>query len=165
MNNEVEMVRSRWHGRYADEMSVTEVEALFSDVFEAASVGRRSGTEIAAIVGQTQARWQTLWTIETSSLTVPQIGRRLGVTRQSVQRLANELASEGLVTFADNPDHRTSPLVQLTDHGRAVLDEINTAGAAFNTAVLESLGLEHVRQLRDLLRGLITSVNAHLSKT
>lgn len=96
-------------------MVVEEVEALFSEVFEAASVGRRSGTEIAAIVGQTQARWQLLWTIGGGSLTVPQIGRRLGVTRQNIQRLANELAADGIVVFADNPDHRTSPLVQLTD--------------------------------------------------
>lgn len=149
---------------YADEMSVEEVETLFSEVFEAASVGRRSGTEIAATVGQTQARWQLLWTIGASSLTVPQIGRRLGVTRQNIQRLANELAAEGLVVFADNPDHRTSPLVRLTDQGRAALDELNAAGTALNTAVLDDLGPDRIRQLRDLLRDFITSVNANLDE-
>ncbi len=45
-----------------------------------------------------------------------------------------------------------------------MLDEINTAGAAFNTAVLEDLGPDRIRQLRDLLRDFITSVNAHLSE-
>jgi DNA-binding MarR family transcriptional regulator len=150
--------------RYAGDM-IEEVEALFSELFEAASVGRRSGAEIAAMVGQTQARWQTLWTIGAGSLTVPQVARRLGVTRQSVQRLANELADEGLLNFVDNPDHKTSPLVRLTDQGRAVLDEINAAGTIFNTAVLEDLGPERVRELRELLRDFITTAKANLSET
>jgi DNA-binding MarR family transcriptional regulator len=149
-------------GLYHDEM-VEEVEALFSEIFEAANVGRRSGGEIAATMGQTQSRWQTLWTIGSEALTVPQIGRRLGVTRQNIQRLANQLAAEGMVTFAENPDHKISPLVQLTDKGRAALDEINAAGVAFNTAVLEGLGPDHVRELRTLLVEFTATVKANLN--
>jgi len=144
-------------------MSVEEVEALFSEVFEAAAVGRRSGTEIAAAVGQTQARWQTLWTLGTGSLTVPQIARRLGQTRQNIQRLANELAEERLVDFADNPDHKRSPLVSLTERGRSVLDDINSAGATFNGAVLTELGADRVQELRVLLRDFTAAVKANLT--
>ncbi len=161
--NVVEAVTYCHSALYAGDM-VEEVEALFAELFEAASVGRRSGTEIASTLGQTQARWQTLWTIGGGSLTVPQVARRLGVTRQSVQRLANELADEGLLSFVENPDHRTSPLVRLTDQGRAVLDEINAAGAVFNTAILEGLGPNRVRELRELLRDFITTAKASLSE-
>lgn len=139
---------------------IEEVRALFSDLFEAAAVGRRAGTAIAGRVGQTQARWQTLWTIDATPVTVPQIGRRLGVSRQNIQRLVNDLAADGLVVFVDNPDHKTSPLVALTDHGRAVLDEINTAGNAFNAELLESLGPEHVERLRKLLTDFTTAMKA-----
>jgi hypothetical protein len=34
--------------------------------------------------------------------------------RQRLQRLADELAAEGLVKFTENPNHRRSKLVQLT---------------------------------------------------
>ena len=42
-------------------------------------------------------------------------------SRQRMQRLADELAAEGLVEFIDNPRHRQSKLVQLTAKGRCAL--------------------------------------------
>ncbi|MGB6058863.1 MAG: MarR family winged helix-turn-helix transcriptional regulator [Microthrixaceae bacterium] len=137
-----------------------DVQTLFSELFEASAAGRRAGEEIAGVVGQTQARWQTLWTIGDASLTVPQIGRRLGVSRQAVQRLVNELANEALVELVDNPDHKTSPLVSLTRKGRTALDRINRAGEAFNEALLTEFGAEHIARLRTLLREFVSVVNS-----
>src|SRR5262245_13138758 len=50
-------------------------------------------------------------------LTVPQIAQMRPTSRQRMQRLANELAAEGLVEFTDNPKHRRSKLVRLTPKG------------------------------------------------
>jgi DNA-binding MarR family transcriptional regulator len=50
-------------------------------------------------------------------LTVPQIAEMRPTSRQRMQRLADELAAEGLVEFIDNPKHRRSKLVQLTPKG------------------------------------------------
>jgi hypothetical protein len=50
-------------------------------------------------------------------LTVPQIARMRPTSRQRMQRLADELAADGLVTFIDNPRHRRSKRVQLTRKG------------------------------------------------
>src|SRR5262249_48105972 len=47
-------------------------------------------------------------------LTVPQIAQMRPTSRQRMQRLADELAAEGLIRFIDNPRHRRSKLVQLT---------------------------------------------------
>jgi len=52
-------------------------------------------------------------------LTVPQIAQMRPTSRQRMQRLADELAAEGLVEFIDNPKHRRSKLVQLTAKGDA----------------------------------------------
>src|SRR3981081_683117 len=52
-------------------------------------------------------------------LTVPQIAQMRPTSRQRMQRLADELAAEGLVEFSDNPKHRRSKLVRLTRKGRA----------------------------------------------
>ncbi len=54
-------------------------------------------------------------------LTVPQIAEMRPTSRQRMQRLADELAAEGLVEFVDNPKHRRSKLVQLTAEGRGAL--------------------------------------------
>jgi DNA-binding MarR family transcriptional regulator len=50
-------------------------------------------------------------------LTVPQIARRMGLTRQAVQASVNRLLAEALVEATDNLDHRQSPLIGLTELG------------------------------------------------
>src|SRR5690349_23409452 len=50
-------------------------------------------------------------------VTVPQIARMRPTSRQRMQRLADELAAEGLVELVDNPRHRRSKLVRLTRKG------------------------------------------------
>ncbi len=50
-------------------------------------------------------------------LTVPQIAQMRPTSRQRMQRLADELAAEGLVEFVENPKHRRSRLVRLTRKG------------------------------------------------
>jgi DNA-binding MarR family transcriptional regulator len=83
--------------------------ALFvADVFETAGTLRRYGERIAASAGQTQARWQLLSVVSVGDWTVPMAAERIGTSRQAVQRIANELAEEGLATFDDNPHHRRS---------------------------------------------------------
>ena len=54
-------------------------------------------------------------------LTVPQIAQMRPTSRQRMQRLADELAAEGLVEFIDNPKHRRSKLVRLTPQRRRAL--------------------------------------------
>ena len=89
-------------------------------------------------------------------LTVPQIARMRPTSRQRMQRLADELAAEGLVEFIDNPKHRRSKLVRLTPKGDAryrklharFLSIASTMGAALSKAVIRQT-IEIVRHLSD----------------
>jgi DNA-binding MarR family transcriptional regulator len=89
-------------------------------------------------------------------LTVPQIAQMRPTSRQRMQRLADELAAEGLVDFIDNPKHRRSNLVQLTRKGEARYSELNarlleiasTKGGAHSEADVRKTS-ENVRQLSD----------------
>jgi DNA-binding MarR family transcriptional regulator len=78
-----------------------------------------AGDQLTAEEGLTSARWQVLGAVALAGrpLTVPQIARRMGLTRQSVQASVNRLRAEGLVEAEDNPDHRRSPLIRLTERG------------------------------------------------
>src|SRR3712207_603018 len=58
-------------------------------------------------------------------LPVPGIGRALSLPRQVVQRLCDQALEQGLVATAPNPAHRRSPLVTLTDAGRAAFTRIH----------------------------------------
>ena len=72
----------------------------------------------------TGSRWQVLATLVTQPLTVPQIARRLGVQRQSVQQIVEVLTRDGFVSLTMNPEHARSRLVALTEAGVAAARRI-----------------------------------------
>src|SRR5262245_13499641 len=93
-------------------------------------------------------------------LTVPQIARMRPTSRQRMQRLADELAAQGLVQVIDNPKHRRSKLVQLTPKGDAHYRELDakllviasTMGVALSEADIQKT-IEIVRRLSDEVKG------------
>jgi DNA-binding MarR family transcriptional regulator len=90
-------------------------------LFRANGLLLAAGDLLAAKEGLTSARWQVLGAIALAErpLTVPQIARRMGLTRQSVHATVQRLGHDGLLELAPNADHRRSPLVCLTEPGRA----------------------------------------------
>ena len=54
-------------------------------------------------------------------LTVPQIGRLLGTSRQNIQVIVNRLKPEGFVDVILNPAHERSVLVQATQSGKSLV--------------------------------------------
>lgn len=87
--------------------------------FRANGLFLAAGDLLAADEGLTAARWQVLGAVavEGRPLTVPQIARRMGLTRQAVQASVNRLLGEGLAEAGENPDHRRSPLIRMTEVG------------------------------------------------
>jgi DNA-binding MarR family transcriptional regulator len=75
---------------------------------------------------QTSARWQVLGALDVTGRTVAEIRRRMGLTRQSVQRTTDLLEADGLVSYADNPAHQRAKLATLTPRGRTTLDAITS---------------------------------------
>jgi len=93
--------------------------AVVLATFRANGLLLAAGDVLAAEDGLTSARWQVLGAIVLAErpLTVPQIARRMGLTRQSVQMSVNRLRADGLVQADQNPDHLRSPLIRLTELG------------------------------------------------
>jgi DNA-binding MarR family transcriptional regulator len=137
-----------------------EMQAMYADLFEAAAVSRRQGEVMAGSVGQTQARWQTMWMISSGQLTVPQVARRLGVSRQNIQRITDELRREQLLTLVDNPDHKTSQLLQLTAAGQAQLAHINAASEASLQQMRAYLTDRDIKNFRALLAKFTNAIRA-----
>ena len=79
-----------------------------------------AGDRLVGELGLTSARWQLLGGIaeQEEPLPVAQLARKIGVTRQAVQRIANELAAEGVIAFRANPRHKRAQLVEMTERGR-----------------------------------------------
>jgi len=89
------------------------------EMFRANGLLLAAGHRLATREGLTAARWQVLGALALAGrpLTVPQIARRMGLTRQAVQASVNRLVSEALAEAGANLDHRRSPLIRLTELG------------------------------------------------
>jgi DNA-binding MarR family transcriptional regulator len=115
-----------------------------------------AGDLLAAEYGLTSARWQVLGAMALAQrpLTVPQIARRMGLTRQSVHTSVNRLLGDGLVELVPNADHRRSQLVRMTERGEAsyrAMDEKQTVWVNELAAGLRSSELDTTaRVLGDL---------------
>ena len=132
---------------------------IVADIFELAGRFRSEGEAVAATVGQTQARWQVMSAAAGTPLTVPQIARRLGVTRQAVQRIADVLTREDWATFEPNPDHRGSPHLALTARGRAALAQLSSAALTSHVDLSRRLAGLDVDAIHRGLRRLIEAIN------
>ena len=128
---------------------------IVADVYELAGRFRDQGEAIAATVGQTQARWQVMSAASADPRTVPQIARRLGVTRQNVQRIADLLTAEGSAMFEPNPDHKSSPFLVLTKRGQATLADITRAAQASHARITRRLAGADLGPLHRSLRRLL----------
>ena len=94
--------------------------AVVLEIFRVNGLVLAAGSQLAAQEGLTAARWQVMGAVALAGrpLTVPQIARRMGLTRQAVQATVNQLHRDALVETSDNLDHRRSPLINLTELGR-----------------------------------------------
>ncbi len=93
-------------------------------------------------------------------LTVPRIAKMRPTSRQRMQRLADELAAEGLVKFIDNPKHRRSKLVQLTRKGDARYRELNARFLVIASTMGVALSEADIRNTTEIVRQLSDDVKA-----
>lgn len=114
-----------------------------------------AGDRLTKPLGLTSARWQVLGAIEDQARPVAQIARRMGLARQNVQRLADALETEGMVSYCPNPDHRRAKLVCFTERGKKAYEQLARRQEAWANQIASSvrhselkLALEVVRILR-----------------
>ncbi|MFC9746738.1 MarR family winged helix-turn-helix transcriptional regulator [Streptomyces niveus] len=116
--------------------------------------------ELATPAGLTAAWWQVLGAVLPQPLPVSGIARAMGITRQSVQRIADLLVERDLAAYEPNPAHRRAKLLTPTEKGRAAIHEIKPAHAALARRLADELGqsdfAETVRVLERLSRALDT---------
>jgi DNA-binding MarR family transcriptional regulator len=111
----------------------------------------RNGDRLTRSIGQSSARWQVLGRVGYQPQTVAQIARDMGHARQSVQRVADVLAKEGLVVYRENPADRRAPLLELTPQGADILMTINSLNEEWGRHIMARLNPEQLTTLADAL--------------
>lgn len=106
--------------------------------------------------GEISARWQVLGAVAMSPAPLPvsHIARNMGLSRQGVQRVADELEARGLIQFAPNPHHQRAKLVVLTERGRALYEAAAERQGPWAAALADKLPIEAIEAATELLRTL-----------
>lgn len=114
---------------------------LVLSVFRLNGILQAEGDRMAGSLGLTSARWKVIGVIALSpgGVTVPAIARTLGQSRQAVQRITDVMQEDDLLTYAENPRHKRSPLVALTEQGQQVYNALR--------AVQDPWAIEHTEDV------------------
>lgn len=117
---------------------------------------------LARPAGLTAAWWQVLGAVLDEPLPAAGIARAMGITRQSVQRVADLLVERELAEYRPNPAHRRAKLLAPTAAGRAAVRRIGPRHAEAADHLAEAVGgadrlaeiLEALTELSDAVRQL-----------
>jgi DNA-binding MarR family transcriptional regulator len=109
-----------------------------------------------AVEGEiTAAWWQVLGGVLDEPRTVAEIGRRMGMTRQGVQRVADLLVERGLAEYRPNPAHRRAKLLACTEAGYWAIRRISLAVVPWGNRVGAEIGAGELREALATMRRLI----------
>ncbi|MFF0528439.1 MarR family winged helix-turn-helix transcriptional regulator [Nocardia amikacinitolerans] len=116
--------------------------------------------ELAKPAGITAAWWQVLGAVLHEPLPVAGIARAMGITRQSVQRIADLLVDKGLAEYRPNPAHRRAKLVAITEEGHSAVRRIDPMHAVFADRLAAELGMDEFARIVEALTRLSAAVDA-----
>jgi DNA-binding MarR family transcriptional regulator len=123
---------------------------------------QKSGTRLMRGTGITNARWQTLselFALE-NPVTVSALARHMGLTRQAVQRLADDMAGDGLVEFVANPSDARAMHLLLTEAGKATYHEALEREWQWTNAIAEGLDSKQLTHAVALLEAVTQKMQA-----
>ena len=92
-------------------------------------------------------------------LSVPEIARRYRASRQHVQVTVNSLIDKGLAAAVENPRHKRSPLIMLTDEGRDLFESVLERDREAIDKLFANVPHDDRRQTRETLEKLFKNIS------
>lgn len=141
----------------------TEAGALLTEVvlatFELYGRVLDAAQGLAAAGELTAAWWQVLGGVLDEPRTVAGVARRMGMTRQGVQRVADLLVERGLAEYRTNPAHRRAKLLACTEAGYWAIRRISIATHPWSNTVSAQVGADELRAALGTMRTLIETLD------
>ena len=135
------------------------LEALTALILEVFRLNGRlisTGDRLISDLKLTSARWQVLGAaaLAPSPQPVAWLARSMGLHRQGVQRIVNELVAEGVVVLEQNPHHRRAKLVRLTGKGEQLFEAASRRQKPWAKRLAKGLPPKTIVAAHDVLRTL-----------
>ncbi|VVS92605.1 MarR family winged helix-turn-helix transcriptional regulator [Desulfoluna spongiiphila] len=115
---------------------------LILEIFRVNGAIINAGNDLIKDLGLTSARWQVLGALTEGPATVSDIARHMWLSRQNVQRIANQLIKDGFIETKTNPAHRRAKLCSLSPSGKEAMNEITKRQMAWANEFSKNMNLE-----------------------
>lgn len=128
------------------------------EIFKLGGLLINEGDRMTAEFGITSARWKILGSLALagSPLTVPQIAKTMGQTRQAVQRLVDAMQRDGILEFNENPEHKRAKLISLSTKGQDIYAKLDTIQAEWAKESSDPLKLKELETALSVLKKMTT---------
>ena len=115
---------------------------------------------MAVAGGITAAWWQVLGGVLDQPRSVAEIGRRMGMSRQGVQRVADLLVERGLAAYEPNPAHRRAKLLACTESGYWAIRQITMVQIPWAERIGAGVGADALRTAQATMQHLVDAIDA-----
>jgi DNA-binding MarR family transcriptional regulator len=144
------MAQPRTHQRRGAQLEEFVLE-LLGAFFDLRAAGQEHGLVNEAGAGN----WGLMRILrEEGPKTVPDIARMRSVSRQYIQKLANELIDDGLIEMVDNPAHKRSKLMRLSRAGERRFDLLTRRFRTFLAELGDGFRVGDLRVTTETIRQL-----------
>jgi DNA-binding MarR family transcriptional regulator len=113
----------------------------------------------------TTAMRAVMETLTVGPMTVPQIAKLKGVTRQHIQLLADALVEAGLAVVKENPAHRRSSLITLTEKGKRAFAKMRAREEPVIDAIAWEFDAQELERATGVLNRLAMRLDERLKET
>lgn len=115
---------------------------------------------LARAGGLTATEWRVLGGVLNEPHSVAEIGRLMGMTRQGVQRVADQLIDRGLAEYRPNPAHRRAKLLACTPAGHWAIRQIALVQRPCADQVAANIGATELQQTLTTIRRILATLEA-----
>jgi DNA-binding MarR family transcriptional regulator len=116
--------------------------------------------ELAVAGDITASWWQVLGGVLDRPRSVAEIGRRMGMTRQGVQRVADLLVGRDLAGYRPNPAHRRAKLLACTQAGHWAIRRITVEQRPWADRIGAEVGADNLRKALTTMQALVAVLEA-----
>ena len=110
--------------------------------------------------GLTATEWQVLGGVLDEPHSVAETGRRMGMTRQGVQRVADRVVERGLAEYRPNLAHRRAKLLACTDAGYWAIRQITLVQGPWADRIGAEIGASELQATLTTMRRMVAMLEA-----
>jgi DNA-binding MarR family transcriptional regulator len=115
---------------------------------------------LARTGGITATEWRVLGGVLDEPHSVAEIARLMGMTRQGVQRVADQLVDRGLAEYRANPAHRRAKLLACAEAGHRAIRQIALAQRPWADRIGRQIGVAELSETLTTIRQLLSTLDA-----